>query len=72
MVASTKKQLNVKEFFERIKVVVGSTEKEVPLHAPDFDGNEKELLCDCIDSGWVSSGGKYVEQFEQEIAYLCD
>jgi len=72
MVANTKKQLNVEEFFERIKFVVGSTEKEVPLHTPDFDGNEKELLCDCIDSGWVSSGGKYVEQFEQEIAYLCD
>jgi perosamine synthetase len=72
MVANTKKQLNVEEFIERIKSVVGSAEKEIPLHAPDFGGNEKALLCDCIDTGWVSSGGKYVEQFEQEIANLCD
>ena len=72
MVANTENQLNVEELIKRVKSVVGSTEKGVPLHAPDFDGDEKALLSDCIDTGYVSSGGKYVEQFEQQIAHLCD
>jgi len=72
MVANTENQPNVEEVIKRVKSVVGSTEKGVPLHAPDFDGDEKALLSDCIDTGYVSSGGKYVEQFEQQIAHLCD
>ena len=31
-------------------------------------GNEKKYLNDCIDSGWVSSAGDYVNQFEESIA----
>lgn len=40
----------------------------VPLHAPCFQGNEKTKLIDCIDSTFVSSVGKYVDQFEQQVA----
>lgn len=40
----------------------------VPLHAPIFKGNEKKYLNDCIDSTFVSSVGKYVDQFEQMCA----
>jgi perosamine synthetase len=39
----------------------------IPLHAPRFNGNEKELLCKCIDSTFVSSVGKFVDIFEQKI-----
>ena len=40
----------------------------IPLHAPVFKGNEKKYLEECIDSTFVSSVGKFVDQFEEEIA----
>ncbi|MDP2366004.1 MAG: LegC family aminotransferase [Ignavibacteria bacterium] len=40
----------------------------VLLHAPVFLGKEKEYLCDCIDSTFVSYVGKYVAQFEEITA----
>lgn len=40
----------------------------IPLHAPRFIGNEKKYLYDCIDSTFVSSVGKYVDKFEEDIA----
>ncbi|MBC7452063.1 MAG: LegC family aminotransferase [Cytophagales bacterium] len=40
----------------------------IPLHEPVFAGNEKKYLNDCIDSGFVSSVGEYVNTFEKAIA----
>lgn len=40
----------------------------VPLHAPLFIGNEKKYLNECIDTTFVSSVGKFVDRFEEEIA----
>ncbi len=39
-----------------------------PLHDPVFQGNEVAYLTECIETGWVSSVGKFVERFEQELA----
>lgn len=44
------------------------TEETVPLHAPLFIGNEKKYLDECIDTTFVSSVGKFVDRFEEEIA----
>ncbi len=38
------------------------------LHEPTFDGNETNYVQDCIESTYVSSVGKYVDQFEIELA----
>ena len=38
------------------------------LHEPTFDGNETKYVQDCIESTYVSSVGKYVDQFEIELA----
>ena len=43
---------------------------DVGLHEPEFIGNEAKYLQDCISTGWVSYLGKYVDQFEQELARL--
>lgn len=43
------------------------TKEFIPLHAPTFSGNEKEYVSDTIESTYVSSVGKYVEQFELQI-----
>lgn len=37
----------------------------IPLHEPRFIGNEKKYVLDAIDSTFVSSVGKYVDQFEE-------
>lgn len=44
------------------------TEDTVPLHAPLFIGNEKKYLEECIDTTFVSSVGKFVDRFEEDMA----
>lgn len=39
----------------------------IPLHAPTFNGNEKRYVSETIDSTFVSSVGRFVDQFEQAI-----
>jgi len=39
----------------------------IPLHRPVFEGNEKKYLLECIDSNFVSSAGKKVDEFEKKI-----
>lgn len=39
----------------------------IPLHAPTFAGNEKAYLAQTIDSTFVSSVGKFVDEFEQKV-----
>lgn len=40
----------------------------VALHEPVFAGNEWAYVKECIDTAWVSSVGKYVDQFEHDLA----
>jgi len=44
------------------------TKSFIPLHEPKFVGNEKKYLNECIDSTFVSSVGKFVDEFEEKIA----
>jgi len=43
------------------------TKEFIPLHEPRFVGNEKKYLNECIDSTFVSSVGKFVDEFEEKI-----
>ena len=57
--------------FEDVIRFIQNTYKTVeliPLHEPRFIGNEKKYLNECIDSTFVSSIGKFVNQFEDKIA----
>ena len=38
------------------------------LHEPALNGREWEYVKDCLDTGWVSTTGKYVETFEARLA----
>jgi len=55
------------------KTIVGfvrdiyQTNEFIPLHAPSFDGNELEYVSETINSTFVSSVGKFVDEFEQKI-----
>ena len=44
------------------------TKDFISLHEPKFLGNEKKYLNECIDSTFVSSVGKYVDELESKIA----
>lgn len=43
-------------------------EKFIPVSKPALIGNEKEYVLDCLDSGWISSNGKYIKLFERKFA----
>jgi perosamine synthetase len=40
----------------------------IPLCAPEIAGNEWAYVRECLDSGWVSSAGGYVDRFERALA----
>ncbi|HXS75621.1 MAG TPA: LegC family aminotransferase [Terracidiphilus sp.] len=40
----------------------------VPLSVPELHGNEWQYVKECLDTGWVSSVGAYVERFESMVA----
>ncbi|KWX73798.1 aminotransferase DegT [Paenibacillus riograndensis] len=42
--------------------------KNVLLHEPAFKGNEWTYIKECLDTGWVSSVGAYVDRFEKDLA----
>jgi perosamine synthetase len=63
-----KKQMNVNRLIDAIKQAWSVHEDFTALHEPLFVGNEWKYVKECIDTGWVSSVGKYVEQFEQQLA----
>jgi perosamine synthetase len=43
----------------------------IPVYQPDLSGNELQYTTDCITSSWISSLGKYVDQFEAAFAQFC-
>ncbi len=51
---------------ERVQRVTGCA--KAALHEPHFRGNEWTYVKDCIDTGWVSSVGGYVDRFERDLA----
>jgi perosamine synthetase len=61
-------QIDPNELIAAIRRALPSGTGEVGLHEPEFLGNESKYLQDCIDTGWVSYLGKYVDQFEQALA----
>ncbi len=39
----------------------------IPVNEPLLNGNEKKYLCECIDTGWISSEGSFVKEFEEKM-----
>ena len=44
---------------------------KIPVANTLLSGNEKKYVNDCMESGWISSAGKYVELFENKFAEFC-
>ncbi len=41
---------------------------QIPVSVPILSGNEKKYLLKCIETGWISSEGPYVSQFESKFS----
>ena len=55
------------DFIDFVRKLYGK-KNFIPLHEPKFIGNEKKYLAQCIDTTFVSSTGKFVDQLEEKIA----
>ena len=40
----------------------------IPVNEPLLDGNEKKYIIECIETGWISSEGPFIRQFEEAFA----
>ncbi len=43
----------------------------ISIANPVFNGNEKKYLMECIDTGWVSANGRFIQEFEEKFAEFC-
>jgi len=60
--------LNQDKIIKALRTVLPDEKKPLALHEPCFSGNEWAYVKECLDTGWVSSAGKYVEKFEAILA----
>lgn len=56
------------DFVATLTRVLGAADRPLPLHEPEFRGKEWDYVKECLDTGWVSSVGKYVDEFERRLA----
>lgn len=60
------------EIITILSKVLGDQEESIGLHEPYFGGKEWEYVKECLDTGWVSSVGSYVDLFGKKLAEECD
>ncbi len=58
---------NVEDVVQAIEVVVAGAARPVALHEPEFGGREWDYVKECLDTGWVSSVGSYVDRLERDL-----
>lgn len=63
-----KSDLNIPAVLSALQSVLSPGDRPVSLHEPNFSGNEWAYVKECLDTGWVSSVGKFVDRFEEDLA----
>ena len=66
-IAGTTKQ-DISVLLQRVSEVLSPDDGPHPLHAPEIDGNAWAYVKDCLDTGWVSSAGRWVDKFESMMS----
>lgn len=64
---SAPKGFSVQPIIKAIRGCLPPRETLIGLHEPVFAGREWEYVRGCLDAGWVSSVGKYVDKFERML-----
>ncbi len=44
----------------------------IPVNTPHIAEKEKQYVNQCLDTGWISSAGHFVDEFEKQFANYCD
>ena len=44
----------------------------IPVNEPKLGQRELEYVTECIQTGWISSAGRYIDQFEEQWAAYCE
>lgn len=60
--------MNPNDFTAALSAVLGPADEPKALHEPILGQPEKDYLLQCVDSGYVSSVGAFVNRFEQELS----
>ena len=60
----------VTQVLQATQAVLGRVDQTLPLHEPEFAGNEWAYVKECIDTGWVSSVGSFVDRFERDLCAI--
>jgi perosamine synthetase len=53
------------------KITDSSPARRIPVCEPTLGGNELKYVTECLNTNWISSGGKYIPLFEQGFARFC-
>ena len=61
-------KFEIDPIIDAFKKILPKEKDFTPLHEPSFSGNEWEYVKECLDTGWVSSVGKYVDRFEKDLS----
>ena len=67
-VTTSERGAMTEQITETIRAVLDKLDIPPTLHEPLFAGNERAYVLECIDTGWVSSVGSYVDRFEKMLA----
>ncbi len=59
---------NLASILDAFQSVLPKKCNHIALHEPEFGGNEWIYVKECLDTGWVSSVGKFVDRFELQLA----
>jgi perosamine synthetase len=60
-------ELWLADVVERVRAATGRRDGPIALHEPEFGGQEWAYLKECLDTGWVSSVGRFVDRFERDL-----
>ena len=61
-------KINLNSILDALKSCIAIKSDFIGLHEPCFEGNEWDYIKECLDTGWVSSAGKFVDRFEEQLA----
>ena len=56
------------QVLQAVKLAIGPQTNYTLLHGPHIPTGAWDYVSDCLNTGWVSSAGAYVTQFEDELA----
>ena len=63
-----KQRLDMDAVVRAVRGCLPESSKPYDLHEPTFSGNEWTYVKECLDTGWVSTAGRFVGVFEEQLA----